>query len=104
MAGNRGIRRVERRGVAWYLRCRLLSARYHHDVRRRPTLTRSHRMLRTRSFSALLSAVVLTVACARGEEANTTDTTTTDTAAGAVDGNREVAGGGINAAGWTGRI
>ena len=61
-------------------------------------------MPRIRSLAALLSAVVLTVACARGEDTNASDTTTTDSAAGAVDGNRAVAGGGINAEGWTGRI
>lgn len=61
-------------------------------------------MLRSRSFVALLPVLALTFACATGEDASTADTSAGDTSAASADGNRQVAGGGINAEGWTGRI
>lgn len=57
-------------------------------------------MSRSRKFVTMFAALVVTAACTAGEDADTT----ADTAAGTTDGTRQVAGGGINAEGWSGRI
>jgi len=57
-------------------------------------------MFRLPKFAALLPVLFLTLACAGAEDADTV----ADTSAAATDGTREVAGGGITAEGWLGRI
>lgn len=61
-------------------------------------------MPRLRSSAVFLAALMLALACARGEDANTSDTSAADTSAAAGEGTRQVADGGINAEGWSGRI
>jgi hypothetical protein len=59
-------------------------------------------MLNSSALLTLSTALILTVGCARS--ANEEGAADTTTAAGAMEGTREVAAGGIAAAGWSGRI